>query len=416
MRRIYISAFVLLLLGIASCGRDSSFEPGFAGGDSGGRSLPGRSYTENTRRVMIMISAGFNSLSSYLSSDTEDLENGYLPEGNYFYSDVVLVLSRIAQGRDYSQQKPPVLYQLYKGRNGEVIRDTLKRWEDDTPLSRPETVYDALSFIQRKFPAGNYGLVFSSHASGWLPAGFYSDPSAFASPASPRGYRSLGQDVTPDGDVEMELQEFAEAIPMHLDYLLIDACLSGCVEIAYAFRDKADKVGFSPTEVLADGFNYEEITSHLLGQEPDPVAVCKEYFEYYDSQKGQNRSATISVVDTRQMDGLATVCRELFEKYRPQIASLDGNLVQGYFRFDRHYFYDLKDILVQAGITTDEERRLDAALDKCILYKAATDYFLSIPIRRYSGLSMYLPSMGTSFLDQFYRTRIDWNTATQLVK
>ena len=116
------------------------------------------------------------------------------------------------------------------------------------------------------------------------------------------------------------------------------------------------------------------------------------------------------------MDALVDVCSMLFEKYRTEISQLPGYLVQGYFRFERHYFYDLKDILVKAGITPEEEALLQDALDKCLLYKAATPSFLSITIKNYSGLSMYLPSKGTSLLDKYYREHIAWNRATGLVK
>jgi len=175
-------------------------------------------------------------------------------------------------------------------------------------------------------------------------------------------------------------------------------------------------IGFSPTEVLADGFDYLNITRRLLDTVPDPVDVCREYFEFYNSQSGSDRSATITAVDTRKMEPLAEICRTLFEKYRSSILALDGNRVQGYFRYNKHYFYDLRDILVQAGITWSEEQELNAALEACLLYQAATPYFLNLSLSRVCGLSMYLPSMGTDFLNHFYQDQIAWNKATQLVK
>ena len=214
----------------------------------------------------------------------------------------------------------------------------------------------------------------------------------------------------------MELDAFAAAIPFHLDYLLIDACLSGCVEVAWQFKDKADIVGFSQTEVLAEGFDYKTITSRLLQQTPDPVQVCKDYFARYEIQTGQYCSATISAVDTREMEPLASLCKALFEKYRSKLNTMSGNNVQGYFRFDRHFFYDLKDILVKAGITAQEKAELQEALDRCVIYKAATDYFLSIRINTACGLSMYLPSMGSEYLDESYLNHLAWNGATLLVK
>ena len=110
------------------------------------------------------------------------------------------------------------------------------------------------------------------------------------------------------------------------------------------------------------------------------------------------------------------MCEELFETYRSQIRTLNGSYVQGYFRMNRHYFYDLKDILVQAGVPTGKITELDAALSECLLYQAATPSFLGIDLQRVCGLSMYLPSMGSDFLDNYYRNSISWNNATQLVK
>ncbi len=411
---LFVAALLLVLV---SCSKDPDFEQGSVRGGSSARSSQAqRSYTEPTRRVMVMISGGYNSLAGYLAEDLQDLESGYVPAGTSFHADVLLVLARVAASRgDYTTPRAPVLYRLWSGRDGSVHRDTVKSWAEGTPLCSKETIREALSFVEKKYPAAGYGVVFSSHASGWMPSGYYSDPSKFEPSGTLWGLRSIGQDITPDGGVEMELTDFADAIPMHLDYCLIDACLSGCVEVAHALKGKADIVGFSPTEVLADGFDYKNITSHLFATPSDPVEVCRAYFAYYDAKSGGNRSATITVVDTRKMEALETVCKELFDKYRIALNSLKGDRVQGYFRYDRHYFYDLKDILVQAGITEEETARLQAALDACILYQAATSSFLSIPLNRVCGLSMYLPSMGSAYLNNFYRENISWNHATELV-
>lgn len=410
----FISMLLAFMLACLSCSKDPVFELDSATGES----LPSASRlpSDEVRHVMIMVSAGYNSLSGYLKEDLKELAEGYLPKGKYRSANVLLVLSRTTDSYgDYNTSKPMVLYRLYSDLSGNAVADTLKIWQD-TPICKADNFNEAMQFIYNRFPAKDYGMVFSSHASGWLPAEYYNDPDTYEYKHGAKSLRSIGQDKMGTVSYEMELKELIDAIPFKLSYFLLDACLSGCVEVAYAFKDKADIVGFSPTEVLANGFDYLTITQHLLMDEPDPVAVCKDYFAYYDAQTGSSRSATISVVDTREMEPLAKICETLFEKYRDQIKSLNGNLVQGYFRFDRHFFYDLKDILLKAGITAEEESALDEALDRCVIYKAATPYFLSIPINTYSGLSMYLPSMGTTVLDQFYKEQISWNAATKLVK
>ena len=416
VKRLIWTLLAVLLVATA-CSKDAGFEMGISGADSASRSSSERGYSMPSRRVMVMISAGYNSLSGYLSEDLKDLESGYIPEGTYFNSDVLLVLARLPKSAgDYASPSAPVLYRLWANRSGEVQRDTIQVWGGDTQLCTRETIHEALSTTQKKYPAQSYGVVFSSHGSGWLPPGYYTDPSKFEpSSGSLWSLRSIGQDKTPTGGTEMSLEDFADAIPMHLDYCLIDACLSGCVEVAHALKGKADIVGFSPTEVLADGFDYKNITTHLFARPLDPVEVCREYFAYYNAQSGSNRSATITAVDTRKMDALEAVCKELFEAYRPILKTMSGGNVQGYFRYDRHYFYDLRDILVQAGISEQEKARLDAALSQFIVYQAATDYFLSIPLTRVCGLSMYLPSMGSTYLNKYYKENISWNQATELV-
>ena len=152
------------------------------------------------------------------------------------------------------------------------------------------------------------------------------------------------------------------------------------------------------------------------------MQVCKDYFYQYKKPDGTTSSssayATISVVDTEHLDELADVCRDIFEKYREKINAVNAGKVQIYYRMDRHFFYDLRDIVAKAGASAEDLAVLDEALGKVIVYKDHTDYFFSIPIKdnTYSGLSMYLPPKGSEVLDKFYKENLDWNAATQLVK
>ena len=116
------------------------------------------------------------------------------------------------------------------------------------------------------------------------------------------------------------------------------------------------------------------------------------------------------------MEPLARLCAELFDKYRDAIACLNPSSVQRYYRSDYHWFYDLFDIVSRAGADEGEVKALNAALDECMIYGAATPEFMgSFKIKVYSGFSMYLPCNGSNELDKYYRT-LKWNIATDLVK
>ena len=412
------AALLLLVFGV-SCRKDD-FRTGNMD-DQPRSSTAGRVQEPINRRVLLLYSAGYNSLSGYLRDDIEDLAAGDFVPGNHIGDNILLVFSRLPiYSGNYTTPKAPALFRLYKDGHGQVIRDTL-----DLPGIGPETLASSagtlnkvLQFVKSTYPGSTYGMVFSSHGTGWLPEGYFNNPGNYdGGDIWSVGKRSIGQDLVGKESHEIELKDFRDAIPMRLNYIIMDVCLMGGVEVAWELREKVDTIAFTQTETLAYGFDYQKMARRLLvpGEE-GVLGATQDYFIQYDTQTGQNRSATVSLLDLQQMDLLAEVCADLFEKYRDVIATMNHNPVQRYFRYDKHWFYDLEDILVHAGITDEEHAQLTAALDRCILYKAATPSFLSIPIEHFSGLSMFLPSNGSAYLKAWYKENISWNDATALVK
>ena len=406
----------------------------------------GREVREESRNVLLLYSAGFNSLSGYLEEDVRDLLSGELPSQGRV-KDVLLVYSHLPIKKGaYAIPSSPVLTRVYKDIYGNVATDTLVVYPSSTYSSSAGQLNEVLTYVRDNFPAKTYGMIFSSHATGYLPAGYYASPESYVyAPASstlgtergraPRGVpylelehdpalpmvKSVGQDQVGGYGAylsyEIQIEDFARALPMYMDYILFDACLMGGVEVAYELKDRCGLVGFSQTEVLAEGFDYRSIPDYLLsGQEPDPESVCRDYFEQYDVQSGIYRSATISLVDCRRLEPLAAICADLFEKYRRDMRNMSPFNVQRYYRYDCHWFYDLVDILVKAGADPADVEALENAVDDCMIYRAATPEFMgAFDIDSYSGFSMYLPCHGNSELDKYYRT-LKWNIATGLVE
>jgi len=421
------AALALLLLAVSSCDHTKKEDK-----------------TVAPEKVMILWSAGFNSISSYLEGDIEDLKEGtYVP--SKASGDILLVVSKLNEHDNYKTQVSPTVVRVYKD-NSQVVSDTVMTLEKGTPLASAETVNSVLTKICSKYAAKSYGMIISSHGTGWLPEGYYNNAGQYESlTASARtangrkgripyvepivdethpAVKTIGQDVYVEGDakysLEMGIDDFASAIPMHLDYLILDACLMGGVETAYELRDKADYVAFSPAETLAEGFFYRTMAERLLEPEsPDVQKVCQEFYNLYAYEEGDKQSATITLVKTSGMDALAATCKTLFEKYREAISAVDPGTVQGFFRYEKHYYYDMEDILEKAGASSEDLAALEAALDGCIAYKAATPAFLpnsgGFDIDSYCGMSMYLPADGTAYLDEYYKS-LSWNKATRLVE
>jgi len=413
---------------ISSCERDFGFDEIDQTPDSIYRN--DRLPSAVSRRALILYSAGFNSLSSYLASDIEDFKTGYLPKKGR-NENMVFIVSRLPEGDGkYSKPTSPVIIQLYKDNEGNPVMDTVLTMNSSSSAASTATMKEALSYIKDNYPAKSYGMVFSSHATGWLPKGYYNEATASTFSTGEKmgindpnlpAVKSVGQDSEVVGTrmkyYEMNINEFASALPMHFEYILFDACLMGGIEVAYELKDCADQIGFSQTEVLASGFDYTKVAEHLVGEKiADTKSVCSDYFDYYDAQTGLYRSATISLVDCSKLETLASACKSLFDTYSGYIAGVNPSSVQRYFRFDKHWFYDLEDILVKSKIPSSELSAFSTALNDCIIYKAATPSFIdSFDIKTYSGFSMYLPCNGDDTLDAFYK-KLEWNKATLLVK
>lgn len=370
------------------------------------------------RKVFILYSAGRNNLQSNLDANLQDVFAGTLPRKSPS-ANVVLVYSRRPQSSSYRTATPSYLFRVSRNVDDKVELDTLKTWSEDTSSCSVNTVRSVISFAKNNFPASSYGMLFSSHGTGWLPSKKSLASTSNVSPSS------LGvDDVAPNDTYDMDIEDFASALPCKLDYLILDACLMGGVETAYALRDKCHYLISAQTETMADPglCDYTKLVSRLfVAGEPELESVCADSYECYSAKSGLNKSLTISLVDCTKMVKLASVCSGIFSDYRIRIASVEPSDVQAYYHTyftssaRNHYYYDFEDILSKSGVSESDMSEVRAALDECVLYKAATPYFLDRKIDVHSGLSMYLPANGTADLDEFYKT-LSWNKATHLVE
>lgn len=416
----------LLMLSAVACDKTFDDMPGNKG------TTPVRNVTSEKAQVLVLYSAGFNSLCAALEDDVNDMKSGYLPLVGSMSKAVLVYSRRLSKTGRYTDRTPSYLIRLSSDGWGKVISDTLKTWPETDEAVSASTMTDVLETVKGLYPHASYGMVFSSHGSGWLPSGYYSTGKITAGTAGlqavpyidpnsdgsmPR-VKSIGIDnITSRNTYEMEIETFAQALPMKFDYIIIDACLMGCIEVAYALKDKCDKLVFSQAEVLEDGLcDYTTLTQRVLKPVvPDLYNLCEDSYRHYKNQDDPiYRSLTISMIDCTRLDGLAESCKSLFSKYRNQISLVNAANVQGYFRSRKHWFYDLTDILRQSGVPEADMADYNKAMSDCVLYNAATDTFINFDIRTHCGLSMYLPADGNSELDEFYKT-LSWNKASGLV-
>lgn len=401
------------------------------------------------RRALVVMGFGFNNLYSYISEDLGDLESGFVPQ-NSGKDNLLFVMKHTAEGPYYSTKTAPVLYRLYKDKKGAVVREEIFRLEEGALSNSGESIKQILNYIKNNYQFESCGVVLSSHGTGWTPPGYCTAPSEYENSSSAGdvlrlgkagkrisggiveyapitegpAVKSFGGTVTSsDGKTayEAELKELADGIPYKLDYIVFDACFMGCVEVAYELKDKCRWFAASQAEIMADGMNYKTMADYLLSRgAADIKGFCRSYYDYYDSKTGSNRSATVSMVDCSRIDVLAAVCRTIFRNHGINYDSCDKAALQQFFRNrnrnTQKWFYDLRSIMVAAGADEAELADLDWALEQCVVYKAATEWFMNdFEIKTFCGLSMYLPYPERNYLNSYYK-ELAWNKTTGLLR
>ena len=318
---------------------------------------------------------------------------------------------------EHYDNQAPILTRLYSDWRGSISRDTLLTLSKETVSTSVETMVKVLSYVQEEFQSDHYGLILSSHGTGWLPKSYYT----YFDGNGPRvsSFGAEGGVTSPDA-AEIELTDLPHCIPFHCDYIIFDACLMGGVEVAYEMKDVTDKIAFSATEILARGYQYDVLLSDVMKNSDYALEdFCSHFYEFTQSMSSpSDRSCTISCVRTDKLEALAAICKPLFSKYRDQLMHLGPDDVQGFYRYNKQWFFDLEDMLVKAGVSSGERDNLEKAIKECVTYCNHTDGFLpndnGFKIDTYCGLSSYLTGAGNDYLDGVY-TYLAWNKATEYV-
>ena len=351
-------------------------------------------------KTVLLYMVANNNLSYDAENSISRLQNGYIPaeEGN-------LLVYKHCAGMD------PVLLHIKKGEEGTVVADTAYRFPPRVSATK-SALTQALNVTQALFPADSYGLILWSHGTGWIPPLASSSSAAQEQRSGSCPERTFGL----DGKVELEIRDLAQAIPYKLSFMLMDACFMCGIETAYEVKDSVDYYIGSPAEILTESFPYHKIMQHIFKSTPDYAAVCKEYYDYYNAKTGSVRSATVALMDCSKLAEVAEVAKRVFDQYGDRIASLDLSLLQPYFRgSSSKYFYDLKD-LVDAIADASLSAEFAAALERAVLYKAATPYFIELPIRSFCGVSTYVPGNPADTKLADYYKQYKWNQATGMIK
>lgn len=382
MKKLIFLSLTLVLFVVSSCKKDY---------------IPGE-----YEKVVILYMAANNNLSDFAEDNIAALEIGFIP--SYSDKNILLVFSHLSG-------KTPVLKRYYKDIMGQIQKPIIALYPDFNSADS-KTLESVLDYSYSRYKSKSYALILWSHSTGWLPKGYYSNNPFAAFPINDP-FQNLVKSFGLDSDNEMEITNLAESLNFKLSYIIFDCCFSGGIETAYQLKDKCDYIIASPTEILSTGFPYQYIMNKLFATNVDLDGVCQDFYDYYLNEMNLP-SATIALYNTSKLEQLAEITSTIFDYGRESIKELDMNSIQPYFRFDRHWFYDMGDFVSKIA-TPEDLSQFQAALNEVVISKYNTPNFLSIPINKFSGISTYIPNPREEVLETFYKD-FEWNKATSMIE
>ena len=344
------------------------------------------------RTILVYLIAN-NSLDSYAYDDIEEMIAGVTKESLNGGNLIILHAPRNGE---------PELLQI-KEENGITNKFHIRDYAGLNPIN-PSEMKKVIQDVVSLYPAESYGLILWSHGTAWLP----------------KDYQKMTRAFGQDGNNWMEIDELAQGIPDNLfEFILFDACYMASIECVYELRHKTNYILASPTETMGEGWPYSNIISLLFANNLQLDLVGKTFYDYYNQKGGDWRTATVSLTQTKALDELANIVREILaDKKESDIFAIDRSNMQRleFLPSTTGLLYDFQDFIHQLA-TEEQYNRFSQALDNVIIYEAHTPkaYFAylnySYPINQCSGLNVYIPKEHLETLHDWYKNRVDWYKA-----
>lgn len=338
-------------------------------------------YKTARNRTVLFYMAGDNGLGDETQEKIEALLAAWKVEGN----------NRLLIYQDRGEKANPRLVEICSDSVGNPKMNLIEEYSQENSATS-NIFMRVLNDMVRRYPTSDYGLVVFSHGSGWLPSGVDVVQS---------------RSVVTDGRDALSLIDFAEVIPDHLfRFMVFESCLMAGIEVAYELKDKTEFILASAAEIVSPGFTplYGQLLHSLYEEQPSLQAFAESYYNHCQSQEGDGRSATVSLIKTDELKPFKAFVKKM-ESRVADWDKLDRLTMQHFDRRRTDYmFYDFSDYVKLIG-TPEEIEVADSLLALAVTYQAATEAFMlsernGFKIERHSGLTIYIPVENYPWVNQ----------------
>ena len=301
--------------------------------------------------------------------------------------------------------------------NGTTVRTVLTNYSNPV-FTTAHGITSILKDVIRFAPADRYAMIIGGHGMGWLPVE--------STDVNQRSYQKQHWEYEnvpltrffggTTAEYQTDIVTLAAGIynaGIKMEYILFDDCYMASVEVAYDLKDVTDYLIASPTEIMAHGFPYDIIGKYLIG-EVNYQAICDGFLEFYQNYTTMP-CGTIGIIKCDELDNLASVMKEINQKYVFNPLLLDS--VQPLDGYSPVIFFDFGDYVTKLCPDSLLLQRFNTQLDRTVppQLRKNTPYYYTMSgdkkkINTFSGVTISDPSVNVKAAA---KTTTAWHKATR---
>lgn len=350
-------------------------------------------------RTVIVYMVADNNLDYFSIKDINEMEAGF---ENGVNGNLIVYVDR-AEGATPSH---PVVYKISNDTT-EIITSEISFVYNEQNSTNGAVMSDVLSDVINKYPAQSYGLILWSHGTAWYPEG--ANISGVKNDFLGNGLKMLPltKSFGRDGSSELNIKELKNALPVHFDFIVFDACYMGSIEVVYELKDNANYILSSATEVLSTGYPYKQIIGDLFESTINYEKVANDFFVSYDTLPKALKSASVSVIKTSKLRDLANQVFVIMND-KSNLKQVSVSQIQQYTVNQANFLFDVGDFMENATNNSKMIEDFKITLKEAVIFKASTQTILGeLDIKSFSGLSIYASDSSNYKYYEYYKT-LEW--------
>ncbi len=324
--------------------------------------------------------------------------------------------------------KYPRIYTITNKNSAKTLSELQPSYtlRSDLNSASANVLKDVIRYTQRSYPADSYGIIFWSHASGWIKSNFSESITTANNKTKPALRKSFGIDngknTSSNSGNQMNIEDMASALSefSKFDFIMFDACFMQSIEVAYELKEHTRYIIGSPAEIPGPGAPYNQLIAPIFAETPDIAGIVNTYYGHYYSDS--SFGVVLSAIDCDKLDKLANHTSYYIQKYKDTFLDSDYSDVQNYFLYEQWRLYanypDCYEMqgIMQKILPEQEYVQWKEVFDEAIIIAQTTDYWYSaykrghLPVdkKQFGGISMFLPLdkySDENFMNEYASTR-----------